>query len=47
MTDQTPEPPPQQSEADQPATPAHNAGPSVAECAEADRRWWNGEKAGD
>ncbi|MGA5372318.1 hypothetical protein ACPCSD_14720 [Streptomyces griseoincarnatus] len=27
--------------------PAHNAGPTVAECAEADRRWWNGEKAGE
>ncbi|MEU2316585.1 hypothetical protein ACFY7X_13630 [Streptomyces althioticus] len=25
----------------------HNAGPTVAECAEADRRWWNGEKAGE
>ncbi|MGQ5576291.1 hypothetical protein [Streptomyces sp. ECR3.8] len=23
------------------------AGPTVAECAEADRRWWNGEKAGE
>jgi hypothetical protein len=27
--------------------PAHNAGPSVRECAEADRRWWNAEKAGE
>ncbi|MFC9287248.1 hypothetical protein [Streptomyces sp. NPDC057052] len=26
---------------------AHNAGPSVAECAEADRRWWGGEKTGE
>ncbi|MFJ7111766.1 hypothetical protein ACIQW4_01130 [Streptomyces albogriseolus] len=26
---------------------AHNAGPTVAECAEADRRWWNAEKAGE
>jgi hypothetical protein len=25
----------------------HNAGPSVREAAEADRRWWNGEKAGE
>ncbi|MFJ7176447.1 hypothetical protein ACIQXA_08565 [Streptomyces massasporeus] len=27
--------------------PAHNAGPSVAEAAANDRRWWNGEKAGE
>ncbi|MFE0470539.1 hypothetical protein ACFW2V_02835 [Streptomyces sp. NPDC058947] len=27
--------------------PAHNAGPSIRECAEADRRWWNGEKTGE
>jgi hypothetical protein len=27
--------------------PAHNAGPSVAECAQADRRWRDGEKAGE
>jgi hypothetical protein len=27
--------------------PAHNAGPSVAECAANDRCWWNGEKAGE
>jgi hypothetical protein len=26
---------------------AHNAGPTVAECAEADRRWWGGEKTGE
>ncbi|MEV5236446.1 hypothetical protein [Streptomyces pseudogriseolus] len=25
----------------------HNAGPTVAECAEADRRWWGSEKAGE
>ncbi|MET9521484.1 hypothetical protein [Streptomyces coeruleorubidus] len=28
-------------------SPAHNAGPSVAEAAADDRRWWNGEKAGE
>lgn len=27
--------------------PAHNAGPTVAECAEADRRWWGSQKAGE
>lgn len=27
--------------------PAHNAGPTVAEAAAQDRRWWNGEKAGE
>lgn len=27
--------------------PAHNAGPTIAECAEADRRWWGGEKTGE
>jgi hypothetical protein len=27
--------------------PAHNAGPSIRECAEADARWWGGEKAGE
>ncbi|MFF9624243.1 hypothetical protein [Streptomyces griseosporeus] len=27
--------------------PAHNAGPTVAECAEADARWWGGEKTGE
>ncbi|MET9150019.1 hypothetical protein ABZX82_01870 [Streptomyces griseoflavus] len=27
--------------------PAHNAGPSVAEAAANDRRWWGGEKAGE
>lgn len=27
--------------------PAHNAGPTVAECAEADQRWWTTEKAGE
>ncbi|AWT42592.1 MULTISPECIES: hypothetical protein [Streptomyces] len=30
-----------------PPTPAHNAGPTVAECAEADARWWGGEKTGE
>lgn len=25
----------------------HDGGPSVAECAEADARWWGGEKAGE
>jgi hypothetical protein len=29
------------------STPAHNAGPSVAEAARDDRRWWNGEKTGE
>jgi hypothetical protein len=29
------------------AAPAHNDGPSVAEAAANDRRWWNGEKAGE
>ncbi|MFI8439971.1 hypothetical protein ACIGKG_05045 [Streptomyces rochei] len=27
--------------------PAHNTGPTVAEAAADDRRWWNGEKAGE
>ncbi|MGX1129931.1 hypothetical protein RKD49_002121 [Streptomyces glaucescens] len=27
--------------------PAHNAGPSVAEAAADDRRWWNAEKTGE
>lgn len=27
--------------------PAHNAGPSIRECAQADRRWWDGEKTGE
>lgn len=27
--------------------PAHDTGPSVAEAAANDRRWWNGEKAGE
>jgi hypothetical protein len=27
--------------------PDHDGGPTVAECADADRRWWNGEKAGE
>ncbi|MFD5566613.1 hypothetical protein [Streptomyces cadmiisoli] len=27
--------------------PAHDTGPTVREAAEADRRWWNGEKAGE
>lgn len=27
--------------------PTQNAGPSVTECAEADARWWNGEKVGE
>lgn len=26
---------------------AHDAGPTVAEAAAQDRRWWNGEKAGE
>ncbi|MGA5035128.1 hypothetical protein ACPB8P_31860 [Streptomyces cellulosae] len=26
---------------------SHNAGPTVAECAEADRRWWGSQKAGE
>ena len=26
---------------------AHDGGPSVRECAEADDRWWGGEKAGE
>jgi hypothetical protein len=26
---------------------AHDGGPTVAECADTDRRWWNGEKAGE
>lgn len=25
----------------------HNAGPTVAECAEVDRRWWGSQKAGE
>lgn len=25
----------------------HDAGPTVRECAEVDRRWWNAEKAGE
>jgi hypothetical protein len=29
------------------AAPTHNAGPSIAEAAANDRRWWNGEKAGE
>ena len=31
----------------EPAAAGHNDGPSVRECAAADRRWWNGEKAGE
>ncbi|MFJ9740860.1 hypothetical protein [Streptomyces sp. NPDC101166] len=31
---------------DQPP-PVHNAGPTVAECAADDRRWWDGEKTGE
>lgn len=27
--------------------PAHDNGPSVAEATADDRRWWNGEKAGE
>jgi hypothetical protein len=27
--------------------PAHDAGPSVRECAAADRRWWDSEKTGE
>jgi hypothetical protein len=27
--------------------PTQNAGPSITECAEADARWWNGEKVGE
>jgi hypothetical protein len=27
--------------------PAYNAGPTVAECAADDRRWWGGEKTGE
>ncbi|MFD5579021.1 hypothetical protein [Streptomyces pseudogriseolus] len=29
------------------APPAHNAGPTVAECAEADRLWWTTQKHGE
>lgn len=29
------------------AAARHDAGPTVAECAEADTRWWGGEKAGE
>lgn len=31
---------------DAPSIP-HNAGPTIAECAANDRRWWNGEKHGE
>lgn len=29
------------------ATPAHDAGPTVAECAATDRLWWDSQKAGE
>ncbi|MFF7824226.1 hypothetical protein ACFZCM_03285 [Streptomyces rochei] len=29
------------------ALPAHDTGPTVAEAAADDRRWWGGEKTGD
>jgi hypothetical protein len=28
-------------------TTGHDTGPSIAECRDADRRWWNGEKNGE
>ncbi|KAB1146794.1 hypothetical protein F7R91_14535 [Streptomyces luteolifulvus] len=30
-----------------PAPARHDSGPSVRECAEADARWWGGEKTGE
>lgn len=32
---------------DEALQPAHDAGPTVAEAAANDRRWWDGEKAGE
>jgi hypothetical protein len=33
--------------ASQPPAPAHDTGPTVREAADADRRWFDGEKAGE